>query len=74
MVSLLREFPSNTFYEGALIDGKKHEIPHSLQIRAPSWFINIPYGKEEILKRSYQNEEEAKIVIFLVSRLLKKDD
>lgn len=46
-------------------------MPLSLRMSAPSWFIDVPYGAEEVIKRSYQNMGEAKVVMFLISRLLR---
>lgn len=74
MVSELRKYPSFTFYNDELKDGRHHNVPESLRpMRSASWFIDVSYGREEMVKKSQQNTSEADVVMFLIDKLFMKD-
>jgi senataxin len=72
MLPELRQFPSEHFYQNKLKDGIRNmKPPPSLEhMTSPSWFFDIKYGREERLKKSYQNEAEAILVVYLAERML----
>lgn len=72
MISELKDFSNNYFYDLKLKDGIKHYLPSFLSdIQTPSMFFDIAYGFEEKLKKSYSNEEEKNCIMTLLKRLLK---
>lgn len=50
---------------------KKYPVPFSLMaLKSSSMFFDVAYGKEEVMKKSFINEEEAKCVSILIKRLV----
>ena len=80
MVPEISAFSNRHVYDGKIVDGRTSPKPHSFRKLAPSFqansvlFMDITYGMDRFVHKSYENEEEAKIVASIAKKFISLDN